>query len=139
MNDAEELASTVSTCIPTTYARGSFYTKAGEASNSGCQAGARRRGPFRPPASRGEEAEGNSVCPSHAHAPRGSPARGTARGLSASLLPRTLTCFSLSLLAFSLPRGPLALPAGGEPRSRFLRGGLQLRHLLGHPGLLYPG
>ena len=94
---------------------------------------------FRPPASRGEEAEGTVFDRPVRMRPWRFPARGTACGLSASLLPRALACFSLSLPAFSLPRGPLALPAGGEPRSRFLRGGLQLRHLLEHPGLPYPG
>ena len=61
--------------------------------------------------------------------------RRQGRAGSASLLPRALTCISLSLLAFSLPHGPLALPAGGEPRSRFLRGGLQMRRLLEQSGL----
>src|SRR5882724_10623005 len=66
--------------------------------------------------------------------------RGLAVGqLSASLPARALTCISLSLLAFSLPRGPLALPAGGEPCSRFLRGGLQMCRLLEQLGLSYPG
>ena len=59
--------------------------------------------------------------------------------LLASLLPRALTCISLSLLTFSLPGGPLALPAGGEPGSRFLRGGLQMCRLLEQLGLSYPG
>src|SRR6266487_2442519 len=61
------------------------------------------------------------------------------RQLSAPLLARALTCISLSLLAFSLPGGPLALPAGGEPGSRFLRGGLQMCRLLEQLGLSYPG
>src|SRR5713101_2640078 len=71
-----------------------------------------------------------------------SPRRGNAARVawaSASLPARALTCISLSLLAFSLAGGPLELPAGGEPGSRFLRGGLQMCRLLEQLGLSYPG
>src|SRR5712691_10900856 len=128
MNDAEGLASTASGCIRTTHTRGSFYTNAFTTASRFF--GQQQR--WRPLDRLGRNPMGTVR----------EPAKPTSRGsrevgdlwpglalLSASLLPRTLACFSLSLLAFSLPRDPLALPAGGEPRSPLLRGGLQLSHL----------
>jgi hypothetical protein len=133
MNGAEELASTASGCIRTTHARGSFYTKALATASRFF----RQEQRWRPLDRLGRNPYGDRP-------EAGAQAAGTGQhraggSLSAALLPRALTCFSLSLLAFPFPRGPLALPAAGEPHSRFLRGGLELGHLFEHPGLPYPG
>jgi len=109
MNEADVLASTGRRCIWTTHVPGSFYTNTLPV----------------PDGSRGGDLSIKLWK--------------NFRQLSAPLLARALTCISLSLLTFSLPGGPLALPAGGEPGSRFLRGGLQMCRLLEQLGLSYPG
>ncbi len=140
MNEAEELASTASRCIRTTHARGSFYTKALATVSRFLVAAA-----VATSRSAREELRGDCRRAFKGRAagaplgPRGFYCRKYFLRLSASLLARALTCISLSLLAFSLPRGPLALPAGGEPCSRFLRSGLQVCRLLEQLGLSYPG
>jgi len=130
MNEAEKLASTASRCIWTTHAPGSFYTNA-VTTVSRVLDGSGGATP--------RSSSGGTHGPSESLQ---SPRRGNAAMVawaSASLLTGALTCVSLLLRAFSLPRGPLALPAGGEPCSRFLRSGLQMCRLLEQLGLLYPG
>src|SRR5690242_6062868 len=56
-------------------------------------------------------------------------------GSVAALIPRPLAGFSLALLLLSLAHGPLALPAGGEPNARVLRGGFEAADLPEHTGV----